>query len=428
MITLQTKKILKKLIAGGVLGIVTVFSFSTTVVYAVDANTTQYVALTTIPGFTTGCVPVEVKDANGVVKSINTDNCVKTNPLEKIKNIYGVAIGIAAVLAVIMIIWAGLEYATTDAITGKSDAKVKWQGALYGLGLLLVSYLLLRTINIDLVNINLNLGTPRVGDLVKDNALADLVALAEVNSQAALQTAKTVQQQTKTATENIQSQIDTLDTQLKDTNLSATDRARLLGDHQYASALLNFRKSDQTIIDMSLEINNKISNGVSTDLSLFQSTLQKEIDSLNATKNDNQLNTRLGNAIDQRIIILDQKLVESNRVFSTVKNENDVYVRAMDLYSKAKPSKQGMTPDQFLLELTNKQIYVSDQATTPVLAIKNIESGVLLKQPETSTILKTYGNQFTKGINSAIQKRVDCYAASTKQGATPTTSTGCNSF
>ncbi len=110
-----------------------------------------YVPLTTIPGLTTGCVP----DIHG-----DTSSCVKANPVKVLSNVYGVAIGIAAILAIGMIIWAGIQYATTEAITGKSAAKEHWHGALWGLLLLLSAFLILQTINVQLVNVDLSLGTP----------------------------------------------------------------------------------------------------------------------------------------------------------------------------------------------------------------------------------------------------------------------------
>lgn len=64
-----------------------------------------------------------------------------------IPGVFNLAIGIAGVLAVLMIIIGGVEYITTDAIQGKSDGKSRINDALLGLGLVLVSYILLRTIN-----------------------------------------------------------------------------------------------------------------------------------------------------------------------------------------------------------------------------------------------------------------------------------------
>lgn len=99
-----------------------------------------YCALSTIPGVTETGKPAD--------------------PSFIVTNIYGISIGIAAILAVGMIIWAGIQYATTEAISGKSEAKKHWQGAVFGLLLLLGSYLILRTINVDLVNQDLSLGDP----------------------------------------------------------------------------------------------------------------------------------------------------------------------------------------------------------------------------------------------------------------------------
>lgn len=99
-----------------------------------------YCALSTIPGITQTGKPAD--------------------PTFIITNIYGISIGIAAILAIGMIIWAGIQYATTEAISGKSEAKKHWQGAVFGLLLLLGSYLILKTINVDLVNQDLSLGNP----------------------------------------------------------------------------------------------------------------------------------------------------------------------------------------------------------------------------------------------------------------------------
>ncbi len=61
-------------------------------------------------------------------------------------------IALAVVLALIMIIWGGIEYMTTDSFSGKDDGKKKIQNAFWGLGLALVSYLVLSTINPCLVD------------------------------------------------------------------------------------------------------------------------------------------------------------------------------------------------------------------------------------------------------------------------------------
>lgn len=76
-----------------------------------------------------------------------------------IPGIFKLAIGIAGVLAVLMIIIGGVEYITTDAIQGKSEGKARIQNALWGLVLVLVSWILLYTINPKLTVFNLNVET-----------------------------------------------------------------------------------------------------------------------------------------------------------------------------------------------------------------------------------------------------------------------------
>ncbi|MDE1875010.1 MAG: hypothetical protein KGH68_03025 [Patescibacteria group bacterium] len=152
------------------------------------ANCT-YLPLTTIPGAFKENTPAD--------------------PVAIVKNIYGVSISIAAVLAVGMIIWAGVEYATAEAIGKKTDAKEKWQGAIVGLLLLLSSYIILRTINVSLVDVNLDLGNPLKGVLTTSAALNQLVSDATSASTAFQASEQQAEQQIQAA----QTQIDTLQSQ-----------------------------------------------------------------------------------------------------------------------------------------------------------------------------------------------------------------------
>lgn len=71
--------------------------------------------------------------------------------------IYKLGIGAAGVLAVLMLVWGGFQYTTSEAIQGKSDAKGIIQNVLWGGAIVLGSYLLLFTINPRLVDIGLAL-------------------------------------------------------------------------------------------------------------------------------------------------------------------------------------------------------------------------------------------------------------------------------
>ncbi|HEY0907742.1 MAG TPA: hypothetical protein VGE35_00125 [Candidatus Paceibacterota bacterium] len=176
MITSSLRTSLKRTSSGILLGFIA-FAMLIPTLEALAADAIEYVPLTTIPGLTVGCKP----SASG-----STAGCATANPVAKLTNLYGLSIGIAAVLAVIMIIWAGIEYATAEAITGKSDAKEKWHGAFMGLGLLLCSYLLLRTINIDLVKINLSLGSLVTGTEVDSGILERISKQSDDRAAAAL--------------------------------------------------------------------------------------------------------------------------------------------------------------------------------------------------------------------------------------------------
>jgi hypothetical protein len=69
---------------------------------------------------------------------------------------FQLGIAIASALAVIMVVIGGIEYMSTDAINGKSEGKEKIISALWGLVLALASYMILSTINTQLLNTNPN--------------------------------------------------------------------------------------------------------------------------------------------------------------------------------------------------------------------------------------------------------------------------------
>jgi len=73
-----------------------------------------------------------------------------------LSNIFSFGIAIAVALALIYIIWGGIIKMTTDSWQGKDEAKSKITNAIYGLGLTLISWLLLYTINPNLVTFSGN--------------------------------------------------------------------------------------------------------------------------------------------------------------------------------------------------------------------------------------------------------------------------------
>ncbi len=93
-------------------------------------------------------VPLEPNAFPGVTKSTSLGAYLGL--------IFNFGIAIAVVLTLIMIIWGGIMYMTTDSWEGKNDGKAKITNALWGLGLALISWLLLYTINPALVDFRNN--------------------------------------------------------------------------------------------------------------------------------------------------------------------------------------------------------------------------------------------------------------------------------
>lgn len=87
---------------------------------------------------------------NSIIGGKTTD----VNPQEYLLNLYNIGIGIAGVLAVVMLVFGGIEYITSAVIDTKAEAKKRIWAALGGLLLALVSWLLLNTINTKLVTTN----------------------------------------------------------------------------------------------------------------------------------------------------------------------------------------------------------------------------------------------------------------------------------
>jgi hypothetical protein len=383
----------------------------------------DYVPLTTIPGATVGCKPTGYDGNNNPIYDLT--KCQPANPIKVITNIYGVSIGIAAVLAVGVIIWAGVEYLTKESITGKSDAKERWHGALWGLLLLLSSFLILRTINVDLVNINLELGQPLKGEVV-DVEKAKLQAV-QAAAQSAQKNLESSLQKATTGEANTQSQLDEINKKLKDPNLTAEEKSKLLADYAYASAINEFRKGDVAIYNELTDINKKIASGQSASFGVTLSKINSSIEGLKSTL-EQPLDARLKLAVEERIKTLTRQKEDLNAVTAIVTNQNRIYTRAVDFYGNAKPSVSGMSVDQFRRELITREILDSSKSGTPMNLIQSIAASRHVATPEINSVAQTYNNRFSSGINTALESRVKCYELTTTRGGAAATAAGCKSF
>jgi hypothetical protein len=76
--------------------------------------------------------------------------------------IFNLLIGLSAVWAVLMIVIGGFQYMSTDAIQKKEDGKKRIQNAVYGLVLVIGAWLILWTINPNLLTLNLNIDSTNI--------------------------------------------------------------------------------------------------------------------------------------------------------------------------------------------------------------------------------------------------------------------------
>lgn len=84
-------------------------------------------------------------------------NLFNPNIVPYLQNIFSFSVAIAGGLAVIMIVIGGIKYMMSEAITDKGDAKDQIQSAVKGLLIALTAYVLLYTINPDLVKLRFNI-------------------------------------------------------------------------------------------------------------------------------------------------------------------------------------------------------------------------------------------------------------------------------
>ncbi len=94
---------------------------------------------------------------------------------------FNLLIALSAVAAVVMIVWGGFEYMLSGTVMGKNDGIGRVKNALFGLILVLGSYLLLRTIDPRLVNISSTLVPPIK---LSNNMVAPVTLLQQLEADA----------------------------------------------------------------------------------------------------------------------------------------------------------------------------------------------------------------------------------------------------
>jgi len=100
-------------------------------------------------------LPVVAIEAEGAVRMVGIpfEPTGNTSVQAYIQALYRLAIGVAALLAVVKLILAGAKYILSDVITQKEDAKQDIRSAIIGLLIVLSAALILSTINPNLLNL-----------------------------------------------------------------------------------------------------------------------------------------------------------------------------------------------------------------------------------------------------------------------------------
>jgi hypothetical protein len=129
-------------------------------------ETKDYTVITPLPGIGDG-------DTGG-----------KVNLTTYFSSAFNLIVGIAAALAFIYITVGGIIYATSDAISGKTDGRGYIENAVWGLLLVIGSWVILNTLNPQILNFSLVLPKPKVetstGGVVAGEC-ADCKNLKELN-------------------------------------------------------------------------------------------------------------------------------------------------------------------------------------------------------------------------------------------------------
>jgi hypothetical protein len=79
-----------------------------------------------------------------------------------INQIYILTISIGALFGVIKISFAGVKYSMSDVVTSKESAKEDIKGVLLGLAILLLPFVVLNTINPDLIKLDVLKNAPKI--------------------------------------------------------------------------------------------------------------------------------------------------------------------------------------------------------------------------------------------------------------------------
>lgn len=108
-----------------------------------------------------------------------------------LSTIFKIVISFGALSAVVMLVWGGITYIVSDAVDMKSKAKKRIQAALLGLALLASSYLILNTINPNLLQFNFNVGN--LSNTANQDSTIPVTTKSNVDTSTGVKTATSIQ-------------------------------------------------------------------------------------------------------------------------------------------------------------------------------------------------------------------------------------------
>lgn len=136
----------QKIIFLGLIAILVMPFFNTTYAQAKDSD---YTFLAPLPG-------------TSKTSETCTGTTCKTDLQKYLPGAFNLSVAIAAVLAFIMITFGGITYAVSDSISGKEDGKKYIENALWGLLLVIGAYIILYTINPQILDFKLSIPKPDI--------------------------------------------------------------------------------------------------------------------------------------------------------------------------------------------------------------------------------------------------------------------------
>jgi hypothetical protein len=140
-----------------------IFSSSAGFILA-QSNNIDYVPLAPLPGTTKD----QCSGSGNALDMLSGSNDCTTNFATYLPGAFNFIVGLSAVLAFVVLTYGGVLYMTSDAINNKKEGRKYIENALWGLGLVLASYVILYTINPQILSFKLKLVQPETSNQSPD--------------------------------------------------------------------------------------------------------------------------------------------------------------------------------------------------------------------------------------------------------------------